>query len=454
MQKEKKANSMDMIHGSLWNKILLFALPLAASSILQQLFNSVDTAVVGRFASSQALAAVGSNSSLISLMINLFLGVSLGSNVVIAHYIGQGSEKNINAAVHTAMLVAVLSGFFVLLLGQVIARPVLLLMGTPEDVIDLAVLYLRIYLLGMPCIMLYDFGASILRSTGDSKRPLYALIAAGIINTILNLVLVIGFGMGVSGVAIATVISNMVSSGIVLYILLHEQDPIRVELGQLSIVPKELKKILVIGIPAGLQGMMFSIANVCIQSAINSFGSNAIAGSAAALNFEFFAYFIVNAFAQTTVTFTSQNYGAGEVDRCKKIFRLNMVFSLVFCGMLSAVFVLGRGFFLRLYTTDEAVLVFATQRLLIATTLELLTSTYEISAGAMRGLGHSLLPAIITCVGSCLLRLVWIATACRMVHDFRILMIIYPISWVITGTAMLTAYFCIRKKCFKSLGRF
>ena len=454
MQKEKKANSMDMIHGSLRNKILLFALPLAASSILQQLFNSVDTAVVGRFASSQALAAVGSNSSLISLMINLFLGVSLGSNVVIAHYIGQGSEKNIKAAVHTAILVAVLCGFFVLLFGQVIARPVLLLMGTPEDVINLAVLYLRIYLLGMPCIMLYDFGASILRSTGDSKRPLYALIAAGIINTILNLVLVIGFGLGVSGVAIATVISNMVSSGIVLYILLHEKEPIRVELKQLSIVPKELKKILVIGIPAGLQGMMFSIANVCIQSAINSFGSNAIAGSAAALNFEFFAYFIVNAFAQTTVTFTSQNYGAGEVGRCKKIFRLNMVFSLIFCGMLSAVFVLGRGFFLRLYTTDEAVLVFATQRLLIATTLELLTSTYEISAGAMRGLGHSLLPAIITCVGSCLLRLVWIATACRLVHDFSLLMIIYPISWVITGTAMLTAYFCIRKKCFKSLGRF
>lgn len=454
MQKGKKANSMDMIHGSLWNKILLFALPLAASSILQQLFNSVDTAVVGRFASSQALAAVGSNSSLISLMINLFLGVSLGSNVVIAHYIGQGSGKNIKAAVHTAMLVAVLCGFFVLLFGQVIARPVLLLMGTPKDVIDLAVLYLRIYLLGMPCIMLYDFGASILRSTGDSKRPLYALIAAGIINTILNLILVIGFGMGVSGVAIATVISNMVSSGIVLHILLHEQEPIRVELKQLSIVPKELKKILVIGIPAGLQGMMFSIANVCIQSAINSFGSNAIAGSAAALNFEFFAYFIVNAFAQTTVTFTSQNYGAGEVGRCKKIFCLNMVFSLIFCGMLSAVFVLGRGFFLRLYTTDEAVLVFAAQRLLIATTLELLTSTYEISAGAMRGLGHSLLPAIITCVGSCLLRLVWIATACRLVHDFGLLMIIYPISWVITGTAMLTAYFCIRKKCFKSLGRF
>ena len=446
MQKEKKANSMDMIHGSLWNKILLFALPLAASSILQQLFNSVDTAVVGRFASSQALAAVGSNSSLISLMINLFLGVSLGSNVVIAHYIGQGSEKNIKAAVHTAMLVAVLCGFFVLLFGQVIARPVLLLMGTPEDVIDLAVLYLRIYLLGMPCIMLYDFGASILRSTGDSKRPLYALIAAGIINTILNLILVISFGMGVSGVAIATVISNMVSSGIVLYILLHEQDPIRVELKQLSIVPKELKKILMIGIPAGLQGMMFSIANVCIQSAINSFGSDAIAGSAAALNYEFFAYFVVNAFAQATVTFTSQNFGAGEPKRCRKIFHTAMVLSLVCCGLLSLVFVVWRNFFLQIYTTDPAVLLYAKQRIVIATTLECLTSVYEISAGAMRGLGRSLTPALITFLGSCVLRLIWIATACKMVHEFWVLLIIYPISWVVTGLIMMIAYEIVKKR--------
>lgn len=439
---------MDMTHGSLWNKILIFALPLAASSILQQLFNSVDTAVVGRFASSQALAAVGSNSSLISLLINLFIGISLGSNVVIAHYIGQKSEGNIHAAIHTAIVVAMISGVFVMIFGQFIARPVLLLMGTPEDVIQLAVLYLRIYLLGMPFIMLYDFGSSILRSTGDSRRPLYSLIVAGVVNTILNLILVIGFKLSVAGVAIATVISNMVSSGIVMYILLHESEPIRLELRKLTIVPKELKKILSIGIPAGLQGMMFSIANVCIQSAINSFGSNAIAGSAAALNFEFFAYFLVNAFAQAAVTFTSQNYGAGEPERCKKIFRISMVFSLVSCGLLSGIFVLGRGFFLRIYTTDQAVLEFATQRLLIATTLELLTSVYEISAGAMRGLGHSLLPAIITFVGSCVLRLVWISTACRMVHEFWVLLIIYPISWVVTGIAMMIAYGCIRKNVF------
>ena len=219
MSKTNK-NTMDMTHGTLWNKILIFALPLAASSILQQLFNSIDTAVVGRFASSQALAAVGSNSSLIALMINLFIGISLGSNVVIAHYIGQRSEKNIQAAIHTAIVVALVSGIFVMIFGQFIAKPVLSLMGTPDDVIDLAVVYLRIYLLGMPFIMLYDFGSSILRSTGDSRRPLYSLIVAGVINTVLNLVLVIGFKMGVSGVAIATVISNMVSSGIIVYIQL------------------------------------------------------------------------------------------------------------------------------------------------------------------------------------------------------------------------------------------
>lgn len=442
-------NKMDMTHGTLWNKILIFALPLAASSILQQLFNSVDTAVVGRFASSQALAAVGSNGSLISLLINLFIGISLGSNVVIAHYIGQGAQKNIQAAIHTAIVVALVSGFFVMILGQFIARPVLLLMGTPEDVIDLAVLYLRIYLLGMPFIMLYDFGSSILRSTGDSKRPLYSLIVAGVINTLLNLVLVIGFKLSVSGVAIATVISNVVSSGIVIYFLTQESEPIKLDLKKLAVSTTELKKILKIGVPAGLQGMMFSIANVCIQSTINSFGSDAIAGSAAALNYEFFSYFMVNAFGQTTVTFTSQNYGAGEYGRCKKIFRTGMMFSFISCGLLSAVFVIGRGFFLGIYSTDANVLVYAKQRICIATTLELLTSIYEISAGAMRGLGHSMTPAVITFMGSCVLRLIWISTACKMVHEFWVLMIIYPISWIITGIAMMIAYGMLKHRIFK-----
>ena len=419
MSAGKKAG-MDMTQGTIWNKILLFALPLAASSMLQQLFNSVDTAVVGRFASSEALAAVGSNGSLISLMINLFIGISLGANVVIAKYIGQKSEENVQAAVHTAIVVALISGVFVMIFGQLIAKPVF--------------------------IMLYDFGSSILRSIGDSKRPLYSLIAAGIINTGLNLLLVIVFQMSVAGVAIATVISNLTSASIVMYILMHETSVIRIDRKQLKIVPKELKKILVIGIPAGLQGMMFSIANVCIQSAINSFGSDAIAGSAAAVNYEFFAYFVVNAFAQATVTFTSQNFGAGEPKRCRKIFHTAMVLSLVCCGLLSLVFVVWRNFFLQIYTTDPAVLLYAKQRIVIATTLECLTSVYEISAGAMRGLGRSLTPALITFLGSCVLRLIWIATACKMVHEFWVLLIIYPISWVVTGLIMMIAYEIVKKR--------
>jgi len=435
-----KSKSIDMLHGTLWSKMLLFALPLAVSSILQQLFNSVDTAVVGRFASSQALAAVGSNSSLISLLINLFVGISLGANVVIARYIGEGAVKQVKATLHTAILVAIASGFFVMILGQFIARPVLLLMGTPDDVIQLAVLYLRIYLVGMPFIMLYDFGASILRSVGDSRRPLYSLIAAGIVNTGLNLVLVIVFKLGVAGVAIATVISNVISSGIVMWILVHETEPLHLDFKALTINMKELKKMLNIGIPAGLQGMVFSIANVCIQSTINSFGSRAIAGSAAALNFEFLAYFVVNAFAQTTVTFTSQNYGAKEYDRCRKVFRTAMTMSVVFCFLLSMVFVLGKDFFLGLYTTDPEVMKFAVQRLVIITTLEFLTSSYEISGGAMRGRGHSLLPAVITIFGSCIIRLIWISTVCRTWHEFWVLMVIYPISWVLTGSSMLVAY--------------
>ena len=438
--------SIDMTSGALWNKILLFALPLAASSILQQLFNSVDTAVVGRFASSQALAAVGSNSSLISLMINLFIGISLGSNVVIARYIGEKSEKNIHAAIHTAILVAIISGFFVMIAGQFIAKPVLLLMGTPEDVIDLAVLYLRIYLLGMPFIMLYDFGSSILRSTGDSRRPLYCLIVAGVINTLLNLVLVIVFRLGVSGVAIATVISNIVSSSMVIYILTHESEPIKLELRQLKISVKELKKILVIGIPAGLQGMMFSIANVCIQSTINSFGSSAVAGSAAALNYEFFAYFLVNAFAQAAVTFTSQNYGAKDLERCKRAFRISLVTGMALTLVMSFIFVGATDFFAGIYTNDPVAIKYAIIRMKHVTLLECLTGVYEISGGALRGMGHSLLPALLTVIGSCGFRVVWLYTVFKVVPTFTMLMNVYPVTWVITGTMVMTSYLIIRKR--------
>ena len=280
-QEQAKQGSvrMDMLHGSLLNKILLFALPLAASSILQQLFNSVDIAVVGKFASSQALAAVGSNSSVISLMINLFVGISVGASVVIANYIGQRNERGIKNAIHTVSVITLASGGLLLVVGLLIARPILEMMDTPDDVIELAVLYLRIYFLGMPFFMIYNFGAAILRSMGDTKRPLYCLVVAGVINTALNLFLVIVLRMSVAGVAIGTVIANMVSAGMIVYILRHEKGPFRLEYKEIGVSRIELRKMLQIGIPAGIQGMVFSIANVFIQAAINLYGSDAIAES-------------------------------------------------------------------------------------------------------------------------------------------------------------------------------
>ena len=330
-QEQAKQGSvrMDMLHGSLLNKILLFALPLAASSILQQLFNSVDIAVVGKFASSQALAAVGSNSSVISLMINLFVGISVGASVVIANYIGQRNERGIKNAIHTVSVITLASGGLLLVVGLLIARPILEMMDTPDDVIELAVLYLRIYFLGMPFFMIYNFGAAILRSMGDTKRPLYCLVVAGVINTALNLFLVIVLKMSVAGVAIGTVIANMVSAGMIVYILRHEKGPFRLEYKEIGVSRIELRKMLQIGIPAGIQGMVFSIANVFIQAAINLYGSDAIAGSAAALNYEYYCYFVVSAFSQAAVTFISQNYGARQIERCKKIFRQTMLLSVI-----------------------------------------------------------------------------------------------------------------------------
>lgn len=388
-QEQAKQGSvrMDMLHGSLLNKILLFALPLAASSILQQLFNSVDIAVVGKFASSQALAAVGSNSSVISLMINLFVGISVGASVVIANYIGQRNERGIKNAIHTVSVITLASGGLLLVVGLLIARPILEMMDTPDDVIELAVLYLRIYFLGMPFFMIYNFGAAILRSMGDTKRPLYCLVVAGVINTALNLFLVIVLKMSVAGVAIGTVIANMVSAGMIVYILRHEKGPFRLEYKEIGVSRIELRKMLQIGIPAGIQGMVFSIANVFIQAAINLYGSDAIAGSAAALNYEYYCYFVVSAFSQAAVTFISQNYGARQIERCKKIFRQTMLLSVIACGCLNLFFVWQRRFAISIFTSSPDVYQFAAIRMEIVLLTQALACSYEIAGAALRGLG-------------------------------------------------------------------
>lgn len=443
-------NSVDMLNGSLLGKILLFSLPFAASSILQQVFNSADVAVVGRFSGSAALAAVGNNAPIINLIINIFVGMSIGANVLIATLIGQGRKDEIKSAVHTVISVAVISGIFLAAIGPVVSKPILEAIGTPAEVLVLAALYLKIYFLGMPAVMVYNFGSAVLRSKGDSSRPLYSLIVSGIINVILNLVFVIVFKMGVAGVAVSTVISNYVSAAMIIIFLLNEEEPLRLDLRRLRINTRQLLKIARIGVPAGIQGMVFCFSNICIQGGINSFGRNAAAGSAAALNFEYFSYFVVSAFTQAATTFTSQNYGARKFSRCKKIYRLSMMCSVIISGAMCFFFVFFRKHVIRVYTVDEAVITFALIRLLHVESMEFLTSSYEITAGALRGMGYSMLPAVLTLAGSCLFRLTWLATVFKKYPSFATIMDVYPISWIITGTAVITSYLVIRRKKFRA----
>lgn len=442
-----KSNEIDMLHGPLLMKILIFALPLAASSIMQQLFNSVDVAVVGHFASSQALAAVGSNTPVISLMINLFLGVSMGANVVISNHIGQNDTKRIKQAVNTAGMVAVIGGILLMFIGLTCAKPILTIMGTPSNVLPMAVTYLRIFFLGVPFFIIFDFGSAILRSMGDTKRPLYILIIAGIINTILNLIFVIYFKMGVAGVAVATDIANIVSALLIIILLIKEKEPYRLDIKRLQIEKSTLKRMLMIGIPAGLQGMVFSFSNVLVQTTINSHGAAAIAGSAAALNFEFYCYFIISAFNGAAISFIGQNYGAGNIKRVKRIFWICMAASIIGCGAFNTLFVWQHKFFIGLFSSDEAVQAYAFTRMRIVLAVQFIACSYEISASALRGMSISLPPTIMTIIGTCILRMIWVFAVCPVWQSFDTIMLVYPISWVVTGvmTSMLF-YLRARKK--------
>lgn len=447
---EKNVSKIDMLSGSLLDKLLLFAIPIAASNIFQQLFNAVDVAVVGRFASSQAQAAVGCNGPVINLMINFFVGICMGSNVVIANYIGRQEEDKIADSVHTTMLVSIISGLLLLVVGIFIARPILVIMDTPSDILDQAILYLKIYFIGMPFIMIYNFGSAVLRSVGDTKRPLYCLTLSGVVNVVLNLILVIVFHLDVAGVAIATVISNVISAMMIWHFLSHEKEPVKLSYKKLSISKDELLKILKIGLPASLQGLVFSVSNICVQTELNSYGSDAVAGSAIALNCEFFTYFIIASFVQTATTFTSQNFGAGNYDRCKKIFRLCMIFGMVFTGLASSMLLLGRELFVSLFTSNQAVMDYAIKRMFFILSFNFIANTYEVGGAALRGMGYSMTPAVLTVFGTCILRLVWVYVVCDMYPGFDVLMAVYPVSWVVTGVAVLAVYFVIRRKVFST----
>ena len=434
-------NKIDMLHGPLFMKIIMFTVPLAASSILQQLFNSVDVAVVGRFASSQALAAVGSNAPVISLLINLFMGVSMGANVIISNHIGQNDHESIRNSVGTVATVAVVSGLVMMVVGVAVARPILTLMDTPPDVLDMAVSYLRIYFLGIPFFMVFDFGSAVLRSMGDTRRPLYILVVAGVVNTLLNLLFVILFGMGVTGVAMATSIANGVSALLIVILLLREKDPYRLHPDNIHIEWIELKRMLQIGVPAGLQGMVFSVSNVLLQASINGYGSDAIAGSAAALNFEYYCYFIIGAFNGAAISFTGQNYGAGLGLRVRRVFLICLLMGLTGCALLNWAFIWQENFFLSLFTSNPSVVAFGKTRMHIALGLQWIAAFYEIPGSVMRGMGKSMEPTLITIFGTCLLRVAWIYAVMPGWRGFDHLVAVYPVSWIITSVMMLMLFF-------------
>lgn len=451
MEKVKKKGQgyqIDMIHGPLAGKLLVFAIPLMLSSILQLLFNAADVIVVGRWSGKEALAAVGSNTSLINLMVNLFVGFSVGTNVVVARDLGAGREEDVRDSVHTSIALSLVSGVVLMGLGLLLSRQMLELMGSPEDVIGLAAVYLRIYFCGMPGNMLYNFGAAILRAQGDTKRPLYFLTAAGIINVILNLVFVIVFHMDVAGVALATIISQYVSAILVLLTLMRDKGPLRVDLRALRLDMKVVRRILQVGLPAGFQGMVFSISNVVIQSSINSFGSTVMAGSAAANNIENFVYQAMNAFYQTNLTFTGQNYGAGD---CKRVDK-----SLFYCQgfvILTGLILGNLAYFfghplVSIYNSDEAVIQQGIIRLGYIARTYALCGIMDTMVGSLRGLGYSIVPMVVSLIGACGLRIVWIFTIFQMDRTPENLYISYPISWIVTGAVHILYFLYVRRKAF------
>lgn len=444
-----RKNEIDMLHGPLLGKILMFAMPFALSGVLEQLFNSVDVMVVGRFASSEAMAAVGANTFLINLCINLFIGMSVGANVILSNHIGQHNNEAIRHAVSTTMLLSIINGILLLLIGLLFAPLALRAMGTPANVIDDAITYLRIWFVGSPFFMVYNFGASILRSKGDTRRPLYILIIAGVINTAVALVTVIVFKMSVVGVGIANDAAYVFSAIAVVCLLRREQGPFHLDYRHLRIYSVELKRILQIGIPAGIQGMVFSFSNIFVQSAINSYGSSAMAGASASQIFDAYCYFLLNAFSGACVTFMGQNYGAGKVDRCKRIFRICLICGAAATLIGNMILFFGDGFFLRFFTTDAEVAHFAKLRIAVTMTTQWIAAFYEIPASAMRGLGYSLQPALMTVFGTCVFRLIWIFTIHPIWPGFEQLMVIYPASWLLTDFIVFPAYLYISQKAFK-----
>lgn len=447
-----KSYEIDMCNGPILKKVLVFSIPLMLSGVLQLLFNAADIIVVGRFAGNQSLAAVGSTTSLINLLINIFIGLSVGVNVMVARYYGAKLEKDISETVHTAIAISLLSGLFLVVLGFFSSRALLVMMGTPEDVIDKAVLYMQVYFAGMPVIMAYNFGSAILRAIGDTKRPLYFLSLSGVVNVVLNLFFVTRLHMDVAGVALATVLAQCISTFLVLRCLMKIDGPLKLYLSKIKIDKRKTLQIIKIGLPAGMQGAIFSISNVLIQSSVNSFGSIAMAGNTASANIEGFVYTAMNAIYQTNLSFTSQNVGAKRYGRVNRI--------LFIClGTVTAVgFVLGIGAFaigtelLGIYSSDPQVIHYGMLRLSIICTTYFICGWMDTMVGSMRGMGYSVLPMIVSLTGACGLRVIWVFTIFAHYHSLTSLYISYPVSWLLTAAAHMFFYRRIYKRLPKEAG--
>lgn len=457
MEKELKKQKLDMLNGSIWNKLPVFALPIAATGILEQLFNASDIAIVGNFAQTDktvAVAAVGANSPIIGLILNLFIGIALGANVVIANAIGRDDRQTVQKAVHTSMVVSVIGGVLVAIIGELIAEPLLTVLNVPDDVLELALLYLRIYFLGMPVILLYNFEAAIFRSIGETKMPLIALTLSGILNVLLNLFFVIVLKMSVNGVATATVLANVVSAGI-LYIKLVKSDKyIKVEFKKLRIDGKVFAKIMQIGLPAGIQSAVFAVANIVIQGAINSLGTVVIAASSAAFNIEIIAYNVMNSFSQACTTFVGQNFGANKLDRCKKTLFLCLIEDAIASGTAILIVLITGKFLLSIFNNNPEVIEIGYTRLVIIFIAYIFSMLYEVMSGYLRGFGFSLVPAILTTVGVCVLRIIWINTVFPANRTFVTIMTAYPVSLATTAVLIFIALIIYRpSKRFANKGK-
>ena len=447
MTKEVQANKyeIDMCNGTIMDKLISFSLPLMLSGILQLLFNAVDIVVVGRFTGSQALAAVGSTTALINLFINLFVGVSLGANVLAARYYAAGKQKEMSETVHTAMLFALISGCVMVLAGLFFSRGALELMDTPDDVISQAALYMKIYFMGMPFFMLYNYGAAILRAVGDTKRPLLFLVISGAANAALNLLLVIVFSMGVAGVAVATVISQCISCVMVLSCLIRTESSYQLSLKKLRIRPAYLLQIFQVGIPAGIQSTVITFSNVLLQSSVNSFGSTAMAGYTAANNIFGFLYTSINSVSQACMSFTSQNYGAGKKKRMDLVLRDCLILTVVIGLLMGGGAYLFGPELLHIYTSDEAVIACGMEILLYTTVTYFLCGIMDLIPGALRGMGRSAVPMLLSVIGTVGTRIIWIYLIFPAHRSLAVLFISYPVSWLATIIMQAACFFFVRR---------